>query len=71
MSYEQQLAEARTKVATARTCQAEIGTLENPDVCGRPATFMQPGEGWEWVDEWPVCGRCAGDDAYPIEELGQ
>lgn len=48
------------------TCQCNLGTDDEPKICGAPAEWMQPGEAWMTPDEWPVCGHCAADDAYPL-----
>jgi len=50
---------------TAPTCECDLGSSDVPDICGRPAEWMQPlGIG----DDIPMCNQCADEDAYPIEE---
>jgi hypothetical protein len=52
--------------ASTWTCQCNLGTDDEPDVCGKPAEW--------WEDEsfasWPVCGYCASSHANELTSAG-
>lgn len=51
------------------TCMCNLGTDDEPNICGRKAEHMQWGESWMVPEEWPVCGRCADEFSDEIEHV--
>ncbi len=49
---------------SALTCQFDLSSGDEPDICGLPARWMQPND----FGDFPACDQCATEDAYAIED---